>query len=317
MVSKELCMSHQRGKKKITDEQLDHLIGKLSFNPSKYGYNKGFWTGKLVVDLIYKSFNIKYSISRVRELLKEIGFSYKRPRMTSNLFDIKEQKQFIEEKFPSKFKEIIEKAEASGRKFKLLCLDEASIRRDGTLHNGWFLKGLIPEIEESNGRFESIKLIGVVDPLEGDISLKMVNGRMTKKVYRNYLKYLSKRYSDYELLIVDDNAPWHSKTHIIEKDLINEEIINIHIIRLPKYSPKMNPCEKLWHWLRETVTHCRYYDNISQLKNNIWRFYRMACRKKDRAIKRFKTEISLFKNISENYKSKYNKALQELGTFFA
>jgi transposase len=78
-------------KKKMNEFQLIHLQGKLSFPPSYYGYDKGFWTGKLVSDLIYKTFKIEYSTRRVNELLNEIDYSYKRPRMKSILSDKKEQ----------------------------------------------------------------------------------------------------------------------------------------------------------------------------------------------------------------------------------
>jgi len=248
--------------------------------------------------MIFKTFGVIYSPRRVCELLKEFGFSFKRPRMSSVLCDEKEQKDFVETKLPSTYKSLSSLARENRKELKILCLDEASFRRDGTLHFGWFLKGIIPEIEDSNGRFESIKMFGSVDPLTGDFSLKRINGKMNKATYISYLVHLSKRYPDNELLILDDNAPWHSKANIIEDSLKSLGINNIHILRFPKYSPKMNPCEKLWKWLRDTVTHCRYYNTLSDLLDSVFRFYRRAYNKKSEAIRRFKTEIPIFKFIT-------------------
>lgn len=279
-------------KKKLNDEQFSYLKEKFSFPPYKYGYEKGYWTSQLASDFIFKSFKVKYSQRRTCELLNELGFSFKRPRMKSILSDEKEQKDFIEE-LPKKIEEIKQISEKKGKEIKILCVDEAGFRRDGTLHQGWFLKGETPEIPESNGRFESIKLFGAVDPLSGDFSIKRAYNRITTLYYGEFLIYLSNKYNDKELIILQDNAPWHSK-NILEKLFKERGIENIHLIRFPKYSPKMNPCEKLWKWIREDVTHCRYYPYLKELMLSIYRFYRRAWNNKELAKIRFKTEINIF-----------------------
>jgi len=101
-----------------------------------------------------------------------------------------------------------------------------------------------------------------------------------------------------QLVIVHDNAPWHGVKKL-PKLLSERGIENIVIIRLPKYSPEMNYCEKLWGWMRETVSHCRYYENLAELEKSIWRFYRRAYNQKEKAKIKFKTEKPLF-NISVN-----------------
>jgi len=211
--------------------------------------------------------------------------------MKSILADPKEQETFIKS-LPEKINQVKEIAKKKQRKVKLFCTDEASLRRDGTIHYGWYLRGVTPEIPESNGRFESIKMFGAVDPLKGDFSLKRAPKRITTVGYADFLISLAKKHSNIELIIMDDNAPWHS-----EKKLMNilqeKEINNVHIIRFPKYSSKMNPCEKLWKWLRETVTHCKYYSDLKSLMEAIWRFYRRAWNNKELAKIRFKTEMPL------------------------
>jgi transposase len=228
--------------------------------------------------------------------MNEIGFSFKRPRMSSKLSDKEEQKRF-QNTFYYITKSIESVAIEKGRELKYLCIDEASFRRDGTIHNGWYLKGLTPEILESNGRFESIKLFGAVDPLEGDVTLRNISGRMTAKMHSKYLIYLSKKYSNKELVILEDNAPWHSIKKVSQY-LKEANVDNIHIIKLPKYSPEMNPCEKLWKWLREDVTHCKFHSDLKSLSDDIWKFYRRVSNKKEVAISRFITEIYLFNNVA-------------------
>lgn len=276
--------------------------------PTEYGIEKGFWTTALIIRHIEGKTGIKYSKSRTCELMKEWGFTIKRPRMKSKLADEKTQKEFIELSFPKKVDEAMEKAKLMGLKLLILFTDEAGIRRDGTIHNGWYKKGIISEIPESNGRFESVKLLGAVGALDGSIHIKTVEGKISTEVYANFLIGLSRRYDEYLILIVQDSAPWHGKKKL--PVLLKEAgIKNIELCNFPKYSPDMNPCEKLWKWLRETVTHCRYYNDIKELKQSIWRFYRRAYNQKDLAIKRFKTEKNIFKFVKT-----YGKDLPRFGT---
>lgn len=174
--------------------------------------------------------------------------------------------------------------------------DEASFRRDGTIHNGWYKKGVVAQIPESNGRFESIKLFGAVDPLEGRFHLVKAPKRINTIEYSKFLIHLSKMHSNEFLLIFQDNAPWHSVNKL--KGLLEASGIgNIEIFNLPKYSPDMNPCEKLWYWLRDDVTHGSYYEKLCDVLCNIWKFYRRAYNKKEQAKIKFKTETRIIEYL--------------------
>lgn len=45
-------------------------------------------------------------------------------------------------------------------------------------------------------------------------------------------------------VIIMDGASWHT-------DDIADEFYNISIIKLPPYSPELNPIEQVWSWLRQ------------------------------------------------------------------
>lgn len=216
--------------------------------------------------------------------------------MRSGKRDEVARKQFVENELPKKINRLKKEAEKLSQKIEIWFTDEASFRRDGTIHQGYYLRGSQPIIKESNGRFESVKLIGAVNMSEGRISLKMTAGKITTETYCDFLVKLAKRRSKHFLVIIHDNAPWHGKIKLPEL-LKQEGIENIGIISLPKYSPDMNPCEKLWKWLREETTHCQYHPTIKDLKAGIWKFYRRVTQifglKK---IKRMKSEINPLKH---------------------
>ena len=45
-------------------------------------------------------------------------------------------------------------------------------------------------------------------------------------------------------LVIMDRARWHTED-------ITNQFDNLSIIKLPPYSPKLNPIEQVWKWLRQ------------------------------------------------------------------
>ena len=70
-----------------------------------------------------------------------------------------------------------------------------------------------------------------------------------------------------------DNAPWHKKT----KRLICDECLpeyadilkNVVFIKLPPYSPDLNPIEQVWRITRRENTHNTFFASISILEMTI------------------------------------------------
>ena len=58
-----------------------------------------------------------------------------------------------------------------------------------------------------------------------------------------FLRELSAAYPKDYILLVTDGAAWHSA-----KTLIVPE--NIALLRIPPYTPEMNPIEQIWKYLR-------------------------------------------------------------------
>lgn len=58
--------------------------------------------------------------------------------------------------------------------------------------------------------------------------------------------------------MVIDNAGFHSTKNINIPD-------NIRLIRIPPYTPELNPCEKVWQYLKERFKN-RTFENIYELK---------------------------------------------------
>lgn len=281
-------------KKKMTDEMIDQLKFDLAHPPSTFGYEQGSWTLPLIQQYIKRTFGVEYSHNRLCELLHAWKFSVKKPRHKSKRSNPEVQKRFLEVEFPQLILNAQKEAQERGLKFETWFPDEAGIRRIGTLHGAWYPTGnYTPEVLDTDGRFESIKLMGMVNPLSGAFALKIIPGKITTKVYAQFLIDFARRKNDTLLVIVHDNAPWHGK---IKLPLLLKEagIENIILCPLPSYSPELNPCEKLWKWLRERVTHNRPCHSLSDLALSVWKFYRYIYNRREEAKRRFKTEQNIF-----------------------
>ena len=77
----------------------------------------------------------------------------------------------------------------------------------------------------------------------------------------SFLKDLSLDNNGKNILLIADGASWHnSKTLEIPK--------NISIVKLPPYSPELNPTEHLFQHLKEKKIKNKLWTTISELKDN-------------------------------------------------
>lgn len=62
--------------------------------------------------------------------------------------------------------------------------------------------------------------------------------------------------------MVIDGAGWHN---------VNQEKLpaNIRLLKLPPYSPELNPVENVWDELREKFFHNRVFDSLDALEDQL------------------------------------------------
>jgi len=76
------------------------------------------------------------------------------------------------------------------------------------------------------------------------------------------LRSLSKRFSDYFLLVVYDGAPCHSEGALALPE-------NVRVISLPPYSPELNPCENSWEDMREKFFKNIVFDSLQTVEDQL------------------------------------------------
>jgi transposase len=80
----ELANSKYEGRHPRLDEtQLAKLKEIVASEPAEYGYECGTWYATMVMDVIFKKFDVKFSASMVQKILRKLGFSFKLPKKNS------------------------------------------------------------------------------------------------------------------------------------------------------------------------------------------------------------------------------------------
>lgn len=118
------------------------------------------------------------------------------------------------------------------------------------------VKGLRPKVDYQH-RFQNTYLWGSYSPITGDQFVWEVDG-VNKDVFKAYLDSLSKYKPEEYKIVVIDNAGFHST-----KDMETPD--NIHLLRIPPYSPELNPCEQVWQYIKKRFKN-KTFDNIEELK---------------------------------------------------
>lgn len=134
-----------------------------------------------------------------------------------------------------------------------LGLHESVTRRCLT---GFGVKPLQPMLP----RYKYFWLFGAVEPLTGE-ALFLEMPALDAACFQVYLDELSLAYPDSLNLLVIDGAPAHIAGFLRVPD-------NVLLVRLPPYSPELNPMERLWQDLRKWLGSA-LPDNLAALKERV------------------------------------------------
>jgi transposase len=143
--------------------------------------------------------------------------------------------------------------------------DEARFGQQNTTTRLWAEKGTRPRAVRQQ-QFEYAYLFGAVCPSTGATEA-LISPCMNMDVMRKHLSLISRRTKpERHAVIVVDGASWHQES-------LGDEFDNITIIKLPPYSPELNPIEQVWQWLRqnELANRCfKGYEDIVDACTDAW-----------------------------------------------
>ena len=139
--------------------------------------------------------------------------------------------------------------------------------------------------------FKNTSLYGSFSPINGDSFVYEIEGT-TSEIFYLYLKEFSK-YKPKEIkIIIIDNAGFHSmKNYVLPSNII--------LLRIPPYSPELNPSEKIWHYIKQYYRNT-VFENLDNVKNWLHTF---ICQNLNPRIIKSITNHDVFVN---NFKAQFN-----------
>jgi len=117
-------------------------------------------------------------------------------------------------------------------------------------------KGVRPIVKYQH-RFSNTYLYGSYSPIDGDSFVYEING-VSCSIFAAYLNALSKHRPNEAKILVIDNAGFHSTKNISIPN-------NIILLRIPPYSPELNPCEQVWAWIKKRYKN-HIFEDMESLK---------------------------------------------------
>lgn len=103
-------------------------------------------------------------------------------------------------------------------------------------------------------------LWGCFSPITGD-NFYWETPFVSNDIFEGFLKDFSQQNPKELKIVIIDNAGFHACQNITIPE-------NIRLIRIPPYSPELNPAEKIWQWMKDKVA-MKFFEDIESLQNKI------------------------------------------------
>lgn len=219
--------------------------------------------GKDLQRILAAEFGILRCLASVYHLLHKLGYSYLRPRPQHRRSDPAAQERFVNE-LPAQLAQIA--AAHPDQQLRVYFEDEARFGQQGTLTNVWAPQGTRPRAVRQT-EYGYLWVLGVVCPATGHAE-GLLSPRLNTAVVNTFLEQFSGTLGEDEhAVLIWDGAGFHTSGAL-------QTPANVTVLRLPAYSPELNPVENLWHYLKSHFWSNRSYDDYEALEEaavSAWR----------------------------------------------
>jgi hypothetical protein len=132
------------------------------------------------------------------------------------------------------------------------------MEQQGTTTNGWARRGSRPSVVRQT-EYEYLRVLGMVCPETGQAE-GLLSPRLNTDVINVFLREFSATLSAEEhAVMLWDGAGFHTSNRLCMPEIVTP-------LKLPAYSPELNPIENLWHYLKSHYWSNRAYDDYEALE---------------------------------------------------
>lgn len=219
--------------------------------------------GKDVQRILANEFDLLRSLPGVYRLLHRLGYSCLRPRPRHRKADPEAIAAFQRE-WPDKIRAVA--AQRPNKRLRVYFQDESRFGQQGTMTNVWAKKGSRPTAVRQT-EYEYLWVLGAVCPETGHAE-GLLSPQLNTKIVNEFLSQFAKSLpADEHAVMIWDGAGFHTGGQLRVPE-------NVTLVKLPAYSPELNPIENLWHYLKSHFWSNRTYadyDDLEQAAIDAWR----------------------------------------------
>ena len=151
------------------------------------------------------------------------------------------------------------------KEVRIFFQDETRFGQQGSLTRVWAQTGSRPRAVRQT-EYQYVYVLGTVCPETGQAEA-IIAPRVDTEMVNRFLEQFSQALpANVHALLVWDGAGYHRAKAL-------RVPTNVSLLRLPPYSPELNPIENLWHYLKSHHWSNRAYDNYDELfeaANTAW-----------------------------------------------
>lgn len=213
-----------------------------------------------IIEYIWVSHQVRFSVSGLNKWLHQQGFSYKKPKSVPHKFDTQKQADFIEEYTQLKSQVIDD---------PILFIDAVHPTQATKISYGWIKKGEDKPIETTGSRTR-LNIVGAIELKNLGAAIINRYDTVNSENMQHFFKKIKAQYPlNKHIHLILDGAGYHRA-----KDLISKaEELNIKLHYLPPYSPNLNPIERLWKVMNEHARNNQYFSSAKKFREKIDHFF--------------------------------------------
>lgn len=241
------------GKCKLNDYQLEELSAHLDENLCE--------TTAEIIAHVATAYNVQYTTAGMADLLKRMGFVYKKPQLVPANASTSVQLEFIE---------YLEALRSSmGRKDKMYFVDGVHPQHNSVARCGWIRKGCDKSLKSNTGR-ERVNINGALDPDSLEV-IARVDNTLDSNATIGLFKLIESRNQDaHKIVLFVDNARYYYNSEVLGYVDQSEKL---EMVFIPPYSPNLNPIERLWKFMKKKTLYNRYYPSFKEFKEALGDFF--------------------------------------------
>jgi len=214
-----------------------------------------------VVAYVEEAFGVIYSIQGMTDLMKRLGYVYKKPKLVPGKHqDVETQLEFIES-----YEKLKQSKEMDD---PIYFMDGVHPQHNPVAAYGWIKRGIDKTIESNTGR-NRVNINGAIDISCFNVVVKFderVNAQSTIALFK---KIEAKHRKAKIIYIYCDNARYY-RSRLVQEFLKTSRIV---LIFLPPYSPNLNLIERLWKYFRKEILYNKYYEKFTDFQAACHHFF--------------------------------------------